>query len=79
MKPKAVDDEDSVIHAKLDKAITSAEVSKDLFERIDSKVNGLFGKLRTIQRWALIVGALVVANLALTAAVILMFLAGGHR
>lgn len=79
MKPVAVSDEDSALHGKIDKAIVAAEVSKDLFERIDSKVNGLFGKMRTLQRWAIIVGALVVANLALTAAVILVLIAGGGR
>lgn len=74
-----VDEDTGMLHAKLDKAITSIEVSKDLFERVDSKLNGLYGKVRTVQRWALVIGALVVANLALTVAAIIVLVAGGHR
>lgn len=72
-KPLApVDDEDSVLHAKIDAAIASAEVSRDLFDRIDGKLGGVFGKIRKLERLVLVLGALVAMNLAMTGAVILV-------
>jgi hypothetical protein len=71
-RPQPVDDEDSVLHAKMDAAVAAVAVSRDLFDRVDDKLSGVLGKIRKLERLVLVLGLLVAANLALTSAVILV-------
>jgi hypothetical protein len=76
--PKPIPIGGDVLLDKVNAAITKAAVSEDLFNRVDSKLNGIFAKLRGLRTTVIVLGALVVANLSLTAAVILVLVAG-HR
>ena len=67
-----VDPDDSVLHAKVDAALVSAAVSKDMLARLDSKLDRISSQMREFEKYALVVGAVIVANIVMSAVMVMI-------